>query len=124
VQRLSPFFYGWSAGAAISTRTASGITLWKYHPAAFGEWGRTSAGGSQINVYDVSGDGVNDVVTAMQAHGWGLAWFEQKRSSSGEISFVKHVIGVTHRRRAPAGWCLRNLTDRRLRIWMGTVFPI
>ena len=49
-------------------------------------------GRPQISVYDVNGDGLNDVVTSMQAHGWGLAWFEQKRSSRGEISFVKHVI--------------------------------
>ncbi|WP_213803511.1 FG-GAP-like repeat-containing protein [Granulicella sp. dw_53] len=70
----------------------AGNALWKYHPEAFGQWGRTSAGGSQIVVYDVNGDGLNDVVTTMQAHGWGLAWFEQKRSKSGEISFVKHVI--------------------------------
>jgi len=80
--------YGWWEQPAKNAET----TLWKYHPVAFGEWGRTSAGGSQISVYDVNGDGLNDVVTAMQAHGWGLAWFEQKRSSSGEISFVKHVI--------------------------------
>jgi hypothetical protein len=28
----------------------------------------------------------------MQAHGWGISWFEQKRSHAGEISFVPHVI--------------------------------
>jgi hypothetical protein len=80
--------YGWWEQPA----TNAGSSLWKYHPVAFGQWGRTSAGGSQIGVYDVNGDGLNDVVTVMQAHGWGLAWFEQKRSSTGEISFVKHVI--------------------------------
>jgi hypothetical protein len=80
--------YGWWEQPA----TNAGSSLWKYHPEAFGQWGRTSAGGSQIGVYDVNGDGLNDVVTSIQAHGWGLAWFEQKRSSSGEISFVKHVI--------------------------------
>ena len=80
--------YGWWEQPA----TNAGSSLWKYHPVAFGQWGRTSAGGSQIGVYDVNGDGLNDVVTVMQAHGWGLAWFEQKRSSTGEITFVKHVI--------------------------------
>ena len=45
-----------------------------------------------MGVYDVNGDGLNDVVTSLQAHGWGIAWFEQKRSKSGEISFVKHII--------------------------------
>jgi hypothetical protein len=80
--------YGWWEQPA--TNAAS--TIWKYHPDAFGEWGRTSAGGAKIAVYDVNGDGLNDVVTTMQAHGWGMAWFEQKRSPAGEISFVKHSI--------------------------------
>ena len=26
---------------------------------------------------------------ALEAHGWGLAWFEQKRDAAGEISFVR-----------------------------------
>jgi hypothetical protein len=45
-----------------------------------------------MGVYDVNGDGLNDVVTVLQAHGWGLAWFEQKRSKDGQISFVKHLV--------------------------------
>jgi len=40
----------------------------------------------------VNGDGRNDIVTSLQAHGWGLAWFEQKRSDDGSISFVEHMI--------------------------------
>ena len=43
-------------------------------------------------VYDVNGDGLNDVVTSLNAHGFGLAWFEQKRDASGNISFVRHMI--------------------------------
>ena len=43
-------------------------------------------------MYDVNGDGLNDVVTALSAHGWGLAWFEQKRDAQGAISFVQHHI--------------------------------
>jgi hypothetical protein len=65
---------------------------WPYHPVAFGQWGRTSAGGAEIGVYDVNGDGLPDVVTTLQAHGWGMAWFEQKRSVAGDISFVKHLV--------------------------------
>jgi hypothetical protein len=65
---------------------------WKFHPVAFGVWARTSAGGSEMGVYDVNGDGLPDVVTSLSAHGWGLAWFEQKRSKSGEITFVKHQV--------------------------------
>jgi hypothetical protein len=66
--------------------TGAGDTLWKFHPAQFG------TGGAEMGIYDVNGDGLNDVVTAIAAHGWGLAWFEQKRDSQGEISFVRHDI--------------------------------
>jgi hypothetical protein len=51
-----------------------------------------SVGGAEMGIYDVNGDGLNDVVTALNAHGWGLAWFEQKRDKEGAISFVKHYI--------------------------------
>jgi len=43
-------------------------------------------------VYDVNGDGKNDVVTSLQAHVFGLAWFEQKRDASGTVSFERHMI--------------------------------
>jgi len=45
-----------------------------------------------MGVYDVNGDGLKDVVTSLNAHGWGLAWFEQKRDAQGHISFVCHMI--------------------------------
>ncbi len=59
---------------------------WKFHPESFG------TGGAEMGVYDVNGDGLKDVVTAIAAHGWGLAWFEQKRDAAGTISFVRHDI--------------------------------
>ncbi len=65
---------------------------WSYHPAAFGRWTRSSPGGAEIAVYDVNGDGLNDVVTSLQAHGWGLSWFEQKKAADGGRSFVEHLI--------------------------------
>lgn len=66
---------------------------WTYHPEAFGRWGtqQGSAGGARAYVYDVNGDGLNDVVTSLEAHGFGLAWFEQKRTA-GRISFERHMI--------------------------------
>jgi hypothetical protein len=64
---------------------------WTYHPQAFARFGRNIVGGSVMAVYDVNGDGLNDVVTVLQAHGYGLAWFEQKREAGG-ISFVEHMI--------------------------------
>jgi hypothetical protein len=32
------------------------------------------------------------VVTSLNAHGWGLAWFEQKKDAGGNISFVPHLV--------------------------------
>src|SRR4029453_1869070 len=32
------------------------------------------------------------VVTSLQAHGWGLAWFEQKRDAAKTVSFRQHMI--------------------------------
>ena len=55
---------------------------WVFHKADFGQ------GGAQMYVYDVNGDGRNDVITSLQAHGYGLAWFEQKADGS----FEKHII--------------------------------
>ena len=66
--------------------SGAGETLWKFHPAQFG------SGGAEMGIYDVNGDGLNDVVTAIAAHGWGIAWFEQKRDAQGNISFVRHDI--------------------------------
>ena len=59
---------------------------WAFHPEYFGR------GGAEISVYDVNGDSRNDVVTAIEGHGWGLSWFEQKRDRDGAISFVEHEI--------------------------------
>lgn len=63
-------------------------TLWKKHPFTFSQ----DRGGAQILIADVNGDGRNDVITAMNAHGWGLSWFEQKRDAAGAITFVEHRL--------------------------------
>ena len=78
--------FGWWEQSTVHSQT------WKYHPAAFGKWTRSSPGGAEMAVYDVNGDGLNDVVTSLQAHGWGLSWFEQKRAADGTRSFVEHPI--------------------------------
>ena len=64
---------------------------WDYHPLAFGRYKR-GFGGSVMAVYDVNGDKLNDIVTVLAAHGWGLAWFEQKRGAQGTVSFEQHMI--------------------------------
>jgi hypothetical protein len=63
-------------------------TLWKKHPFILSD----DRGGAQILVYDVNGDGKNDIVTAKNAHGWGVSWFEQKRDAQGAITFTEHRI--------------------------------
>jgi hypothetical protein len=60
--------------------------LWKEHPGKFSQ-GR---GGAQILVYDIDGDGDNDVVSAIDAHGWGLSWFEHVKRNKDSIEFVEH----------------------------------
>ncbi|MFB3777191.1 MAG: FG-GAP-like repeat-containing protein [Bryobacteraceae bacterium] len=67
---------------------------WPYHPVAFGRWPRSggSPGGADMGVFDVNGDGLNDVVTSMEAHGWAVGWYEQKRDKGGAISFTEHVV--------------------------------
>ncbi len=65
--------------------TLSDGKLWTKHSFAFGE------GGAQMFAYDVNGDGLNDVITSLSAHGYGIAWFEQTREK-GNISFRKHII--------------------------------
>lgn len=59
--------------------------LWTKRSFPFGE------GGAQMFAYDVNGDGLNDVITSLSAHGYGIAWFEQIREQ-GKVSFRKHII--------------------------------
>lgn len=80
--------YGWWEQPAAGADAGE----WRYHPQAFARYGRGIFGGSVMAVFDVNGDGLNDVVTSLNAHGWGLAWYEQKRSSAGEISFIEHMV--------------------------------
>jgi hypothetical protein len=82
--------YGWWEQPPKGTSQS----LWAYHPQAFGRWGASQGGpgGAEIGVYDINGDGLVDIVTSMEGHGFGLSWFEQKRDGAGKISFVEHTI--------------------------------
>jgi hypothetical protein len=57
---------------------------WEFHPVAFAP----DEGGAQMLVFDANGDGRNDVVTSLNAHAYGLSWFEQKADGA----FAEHSI--------------------------------
>ncbi len=59
---------------------------WTAHPFVFAK-----GGGVQMFAYDIDADGDNDVITALNAHGWGLAWFEQVKAN-GQVSFREHKL--------------------------------
>ena len=63
----------------------AGDPVWTFHKQSFG------AGGAQMYAYDVNGDGLNDVITSLAAHGFGLAWYEQSREN-GQVQFRQHLI--------------------------------
>ena len=48
-------------------------------------------GGAQMPAYDIDGDGDCDIITALDSHGWGVAWFEQVERA-GKMDFVEHKI--------------------------------
>lgn len=63
----------------------AGDPIWKFHKQPMG------VGGAQMHAYDVNGDGLNDIITSLSAHGFGLAWYEQYRDG-GEIRFREHIV--------------------------------
>jgi hypothetical protein len=48
-------------------------------------------GGAQMYAYDLDADGDNDIITVIDAHGYGLCWFEQIKEGE-DIVWKKHVI--------------------------------
>jgi putative membrane-bound dehydrogenase-like protein len=61
---------------------------WGFRPFQFSR----GQGGAQMLVTDVDGDGDGDVVTSLNAHKYGLAWFENVVNTDSEAPFVKHGI--------------------------------
>ena len=61
--------------------------LWVFHRRRFSE----ERGGAQMFAYDVDADGDSDVISAVHAHKWGLAWYEQDRDGD-EIVFHERLI--------------------------------
>jgi hypothetical protein len=66
---------------------------WKEHPLSLGDKDGRIAHTPQILVYDVNGDGLNDIITS-NAHGHGIFWYEQVRDGQ-DISWKQHTIDDT-----------------------------
>ena len=60
--------------------------LFQFHPFRFAQ-----SGGSQMFAYDFDGDGDQDILSAQNAHGFGLTWFE-RRGTGDDFLFVPHPI--------------------------------
>ncbi len=65
---------------------------WTFHPYNFSSPDGKGHGGAQMYTYDVDGDGDADVITSIQAHKYGLAWFEQVTGADGKPTFTRHEI--------------------------------
>lgn len=82
--------------------------LWPFHPGPFGPPG--GRGGAHMVVYDVDGDGRNDVVTSYDGHGYGLGWFGQ----DAQGRFTEHrILGATPEEN-PQGVCFSQLHALRM----------
>ncbi len=76
----------------------AGDPEWKCHSFPFAE------AGAQIYAYDVNGDGLNDIITAVHCHKHGLVWWQQTRKD-GKIDFVRHTIMGTKPEDSKYGLC-------------------
>ena len=68
----------------------NGDPPWKNHKVAFAP----GAGSAHMYAYDVNGDGRNDVISSLAAHGYGLAWYEQlaEKDENGSPRFKQHIF--------------------------------
>ncbi len=74
-------------GYFVQPLSLEGDPLWTRVDQAFGG----PVGGAQIEVRDLDRDGDGDVVTTLDAHGYGLAWYEQN-APGVTPGFTEHVI--------------------------------
>ncbi len=73
--------------------TVASNSTWSVHRWADQPYG---GGGAQILVNDVNRDGNPDLITSLNAHGFGIAWFQAKPTQSGDIRFARHdIIGTS-----------------------------
>ena len=60
-------------------------TPWKFHQFPFAD------AAAHLVVFDVDGDGLNDVITALHCHLYGFAWYKQVKKE-GEITFEQKIL--------------------------------
>ncbi|HJO27045.1 MAG TPA: PVC-type heme-binding CxxCH protein [Planctomycetota bacterium] len=78
---------GWWEQPAELVDGLGGDAQWSFHAFPFSR----RRGGAQMFCYDIDGDGDGDVVTGLDAHGWGLSWFEQVPGAAGS-DFREHRL--------------------------------
>jgi len=76
----------------------NGKDPWIRHPFKFAD------AAAQMYIYDVDGDGLNDVITTLHCHQYGLVWWKQVRDEKGQITFQKNVIMGSKPEEHPLGW--------------------
>lgn len=79
-----------------TSRAADASWLFRRHRFSAGR------GGAQMFADDVDGDGDNDVISAIDSHGWGLAWYEHRRGPAG-IRLAERLIMGDRSRQAELG---------------------
>jgi hypothetical protein len=69
-------------------RVEDEIRPWEFHPYNFAD------AGAHLLVFDVDGDGLNDVVTSWNCHHYGLLWYRQIRDADDweKVTWEKHEI--------------------------------
>lgn len=75
----------------------AGDPPWTHHAVDFGP------GGAQMYAYDVNGDGRADVITSIDAHRYGLSWFEQPPPGADGKNWREHPITSRQAGEKPRG---------------------
>ena len=73
---------GWFA----QPKTMNADENWAFHTVAF------APASADMFAYDVDGDGDNDIITSLNAHDYGLAWYESSPGDNGGLAFEQHLI--------------------------------
>ena len=79
---------------------------WTFHPFKFAE------AAAQMFVYNVDGDGLNNVVTVWHAHRYGLVWWKQRGTAKGAVTWkLNEILPCSPEVNSPA---LRHQSDARV----------